>query len=323
MMEMLDQERISEIVEAAKDGHLPEPSTSAPRRRRNVRTVDFSRPTKFSADHQRRLGQATETFCQMAATRLTSELRCPVELDLLGTSQLTWSASQSRIAPRSMLSVLELEPLGTRVLLTLEQSLIVMGLECLLGGTPDQPPRDRRLSEIDWSLAKGLVESIVAPLSNAWQDLAGTQLRLVELATHEAGQMAPVSEPTYSTQIEIRVNKQSFAIGLLLPWSSVEPLDLAISGRDPDRPAGAVEVATAMQAPMSAVPVAVRAEVAHMQMAIADILKLGPGSVIEFEAKAEDGVELYADSVRLARGRPGRQGPRRAVQLTDLVEETR
>jgi flagellar motor switch protein FliM len=322
MMEMLDQERISEIVEAAKDGQLPERSASAPRRSRTVRTVDFSRPTKFTADHQRRLNQATETFCQMAATRLTSELRCPVELDLLGTSQVTWSASQSRISPRSMLSVLELESPGTRVLLTLEQSLIVMGLECLLGGTPDQPPRDRRLSEIDWSLAKGLVESIVAPLSNAWQDLAGTQLRLVELATHEAGQMAPVSEPTFGTQIEIRVNKQSFAIGLLLPWSSIEPLELDLSGRDPDRPAGAVE-ASAMQAPMSAVPVAVHAEVAHMQMAIADILKLGPGSVIEFEAKAEDGVELYADSVRLARGRPGRQGPRRAVQLTDLVEGTR
>jgi flagellar motor switch protein FliM len=318
MMEMLDQDRIAELVEAARDGQLPEPSSPAPRRGRSVRTADFSRPTKFTADHQRRLDQATETFCQMAATRLTSELRCPVELDVLDTFQLTWSASQARIAPRSQLTVLEVDPLGTRVLLTLEQSLVIMGLECLLGGAPDQPPRERRLSEIDWNLAKAFVESIVAPLSNAWHALAGPQLRVAELATHEAGQMAPVSEPTYGTQIEVKVNKQSFTIGLLVPWASIEPIELAVSGRDADDPQGAPPASTAMQSPMSAVPVTVRAEIAHTQMAIAEILKLGPGSVIEFEAKAEDGVELYADSVPLARARPGRQGPRRAVQLIDL-----
>lgn len=316
-MEMLDQDRIAELVEAAKDGQLPEPSVPAPRRGRSVRTVDFSRPTKFTADHQRRLDQATDTFCQMAATRLTSELRCPVELDVLTTFQLTWSASQGRIAPRSHRTVLELDPLGTRILLTLEQSLVIMGLECLLGGAPDQPPRERRLSEIDWNLASGLVESIVAPLSNAWQTLAETQLHVAELATHEAGQMAPASEPTYGTQIEVKVNKQSFTIGLLLPWAAIEPIELAISGRDPQIQEGAAPLTPAMQSPMSAVPVTVRAEIAHMRMAIAEILKLGPGSVIEFEAKADDGVELYADSVRLARARPGRQGPRRAVQLID------
>lgn len=318
MMEMLDQDRIAELVEAAKDGHLPEPTAPGPRRGRTVRAVDFSRPTKFTADHQRRLDQATDTFCQMAATRLTSELRCPVELDVLGTFQLTWSASQARIAPRSHRTVLELDPLGTRLLLTLEQSLVMMGLECLLGGAPDQPPRERRLSEIDWSLARGFVESIVAPLSNAWETLAGTQLHVAELSTHEAGQMAPASEPTYGTQIEVKVNKQSFTIGLLLPWAAIEPIELAISGRDPQAPEGAAPATPAMHSPMSAVPVTVRAEIAHMRMAIADILKLAPGSVIEFEVKADDGVELYADSVRLARGRPGRQGPRRAVQLIDL-----
>jgi flagellar motor switch protein FliM len=317
-MEVLEQDRIAALVEAAKEGQLPEPDSASSRRGGRVRTIDFSRPTKFGADHQRGLNRAIDTFCQTANTRLSSELRWALELEPLGTAQLTWTATQGQIPPHSLLAVLEVEPIGTRIVLTLEQSFVVVCLECMLGGAPERPTRSRRLTEIDWSLARSLLESIVSPLSLAWKELGGVTLRVIELDAHDAGQISSVSEPTFSSQIEVKINQQSYSLGLLVPWAAIEPVERVISGHaEEEREHGHAP----MQDPLGNVPVAVRAEVARVEMAVRDILALGPGSTIHFDAPAEDGVTLYADSVPLAQARAGRQGSRRAVQLSGFLEE--
>src|ERR1700756_4141539 len=123
MSEILTPDQIAALVEAAKQGQLPDSvAGGAQRRGHRLRTVDFSRPTKFTSDHQRRISRALDTFCQTAVTRLSAELRSPIELEVINTTQVTWSAAQSQL-PSGLLAVtLEADPLGTRMLLTVEQS---------------------------------------------------------------------------------------------------------------------------------------------------------------------------------------------------------
>ena len=67
MSEMLNNDQIAALVDAAKKGQLPEQTASAGNRRGpRLRTVDFSRPTKFTTDHQRRIARAIDAFCQTA-----------------------------------------------------------------------------------------------------------------------------------------------------------------------------------------------------------------------------------------------------------------
>jgi flagellar motor switch protein FliM len=321
-MSMLDADRIAELVEAAKGGQLPETPAPASRRQGRLRTVDFSRPTKFSADVQRRINRSSEIFCTTAATRLSSQLRWPVELEILNTVQLTWAATQAQVPNGSLLAVLEVAPLGTRMLLTIEQSFVLVCLECLLGGAPQRPARDRKLSEIDWALAKGLLESLVQPLALVWNELGGVDLTLGEVGPHETSQVASVSEPTFSTVIEARINQQSYSLGLLIPWASISSIEDALAGTE-QTDAGLDPHAAPTAAPMSAVPVTVRVEVASTQLRVADILALSPGSTITFDAVADDGVSVFAADTLVGRARPGRQGSRRAVQLLDHCEEGR
>ena len=51
------------------------------------------------------------------------------------------------------------------------------------------------------------------------------------------------------------------------------------------------------------------------------MLALQPGDVLRLDAPAEAGVTLFADKVPVHRAKPGRSGSRRAVQITDRVEE--
>ncbi len=106
MSEMLSADKIASLVEAAKSGDLPEAGAgSGSRRGHRLRTVDFSRPTKFTTEQQRRITRAVETFCQTANTRLSAELRIPMEFELINVVQLTWSAAQNQL-PSGTLSAL-------------------------------------------------------------------------------------------------------------------------------------------------------------------------------------------------------------------------
>jgi flagellar motor switch protein FliM len=313
----LNPDQVAALVEAAKQGQVPEQASAAPRRGHRLRTVDFSRPTKFTADHQRRIARAIDTFCQTSVTRLSTELRTAVELETINTTQATWSGAQSQLPGSSLWVTLDVQPLGTRLLLTIEQSFILMCLDCLLGGTPEKPPHERRFSEIDNMLTQRLIESMIHQLSLVWHDLAGITLSLVEIETfNDASQIAAVSEPTLVVVIESRINKHSASMALLIPWLAIDPVAERLSGKESDTPEadllGAAEIGRAV----AGVPVTLRAEVAAVELPIDEILSLRPGSVIKLGSQAEHGVTLFAENVKLARAQPGCNGPRRAVQVS-------
>jgi flagellar motor switch protein FliM len=318
MSEMLDRDKVAALVEAAKQGQLPDQGpTGTQRRGQRLRTVDFSRPTKFTSDHQRRISRAIDTFCQTSVTRLSTELRTPVEFEAINSAQATWSGAQSQLPTGSLFVTLDVQPLGTRMLFTVEQSFVLMCLDLLLGGSPDKPPRERRFSEIDTVLTQRLFESLVHQLTLVWQDLAGISLSIIDIETHnDTSQIAAVSEPTFVVVIESRINKHSASMALLIPWLAIDSVSERLSGKEAREPeaesAGAAEIGRAM----AGVPVTLRAEVAAVELPIDEILSLGPGSVIRLGAQADQGVTVFAENVKLACAQPGANGARRAIQVS-------
>jgi flagellar motor switch protein FliM len=314
----LSADQVAALVEAAKHGQLPEqPASGTHRRGHRLRTVDFSRPTKFTSEHQRKISRAIDTFCQTSVTRLSSELRTAIELETINTTQATWSAAQGQVPRESLMVTLDVQPIGTRMLFTIEQSFILMCLDCLLGGSPEKPPRERRFTEIDTRLTQRLVESMVHQMSLVWHDLAGVTLSTLEIEMHnDTSQIAAVSEPTLIVVIESRINRHSASMALLIPWMAIDPVAQRMIGKETRAPevesAGATEISRAM----ANVPVTMRAEVAAIEMPIEQILSLGPGSLINFSVQADKGITLFAENVKLARAQPGSNGPRRAIQVS-------
>jgi outer membrane receptor protein involved in Fe transport len=113
MNDFLSAAEIDALFDQANSGRPPaENSDSGPgRRTRWLRTVDFSRPSKFGIDQQRRLRRIMEVFCASAATRLSAEHRLEVELEVIDAGQFTFAnaihhgirrivaAAQDRVTP--------------------------------------------------------------------------------------------------------------------------------------------------------------------------------------------------------------------------------
>jgi flagellar motor switch protein FliM len=316
--QVLSADAIAALVDAARDGRLPEDSP-VPQRRRRMRAVDFTRPTKFTSDQERRLRRSLEAFCRTASTRLSAELRVPLELEVINASQLTWANAHAQVVPGSIDAIAEVKPLGTRLVMSAEQALVLGAIELLLGSTDISEQRERRLSDIDWALARHFFERLLSQLSVIWTDMVELELGVMQLETHlETAQMVSVSEPTLTFTLEARFNGVSSTVNLLLPWSAIAPVADRFAARDdaPDR--GAEEIRQVRRA-VGGVDVTVRAEVASIELPIEQVLALQPGDVLRLGAPAEAGVTLYADKVPVHKAKPGRSGSRRAVQVTERV----
>jgi flagellar motor switch protein FliM len=315
--QVLSADAIAALVDAAREGRLPEEAPT-PQRRRRMRAVDFTRPTKFTADQERRLRRTLEAFCRTASTRISAELRVPLEFELLTSTQLTWANAHTQVPSNSLAAIFECQPIDTRMLLVAESSLVLGAIELFLGGSiNDGGVKDRRMTDIDQALGKHFFERLLAQLTMIWTDVAGLELKLDTVDAHmETAQMVPVSEPTLSLMMEARLLGTSATLALLIPWSAIAPVADSFGAREDTRGNQNEEDRSSVRRAVGNVEMTLRAEVAAVEMPIEAVLALKEGDLLRLNAPASGGVTLYADKVPVKIARPGRSGSRRAVQVT-------
>jgi flagellar motor switch protein FliM len=323
MNDVLSNDQVAALVESARSGAVPPEEHSVPKRRPpRVREIDFSRPSKFAIDQLRRLERAHETCCRTTATRLSTELLTPVELDVLGIDQLTWSSAMNQIPQPSVCGVIECKPLGTQVLLTAELGLMLRLVERLLGSSASTKTRPRDLTEIETALVSRVFTTVIEHLSVTWAELADVtmELRTIESQLANAS-LAPPSEPTLMLTMEVGFDKTSSTMALVIPHRSVESVLGRLSASQYGDTAVDPAATEAMRVGLSAVNVEIRAEVAATQLTLDEVLALEPGQVLRFGVPAANGVRLFAGKVPAHRAQPGRNGNHRAVQVIGKLGE--
>ncbi len=319
----LSTDQIAELFEAADRGELPDADARRSARAKRVRSVDFTRPIKFTPEQIRRIKQAVDRFCQAGATTLTAELRVPVEVELIDSAQLTWWDAHLQLAKDSINATVEMQEIGTRMLWSLELQFVLTAIENLLGGGSSKPPKARRLSDVDRRLALRVVDGLVSQLATPWEDLARVPLTVGGFDTSaDDAQLASASEPTLVLVLELRLGGSSHTLTMLIPYGAIHPVEDAIMGRD-ESGDGAQDprIAQAVNAVLHDVEVTLRAAAPSVELPIEEVLALQPGDVLRLGAPVSRGVTVYADDQPVHRGAPGRNGARRAVQVLGPAEE--
>jgi flagellar motor switch protein FliM len=314
----LSEQAIENLFERASTGNLPvDSATPGVARSKWLRTVDFTRPTKFSTDQERRLRRVHEGFCRAASTRLAAEHRIPLDLEVIEISQLTWADAHALVPKAAMCASLDVQPIETNVLFGAELALLVVCIERLLGSSIDEPPGPRKLTEIDVLLVRRIFDLLVETLSATWKDMANVELELGAIDTQpESRAFTHPSEPCLVMTLEARLPQVATTMALVIPYASVEPIIGAISRRDAPETAEDVRMQELVRHGLSRVGVTMRAEVAELEMGLDEVLALKPGDTLKLGSAAEDGLVLWADDVPVHRARAGRSGARRAVQVT-------
>ncbi|MFL5883937.1 MAG: flagellar motor switch protein FliM [Thermoleophilaceae bacterium] len=290
-------------------------------RQHRVREIDFRRPTKFSREVTRRLEHSHDTFCQSASSRLSAELRTELQLGVLGTDQLPYSVLMADEVPKqSFITILKMEQLGTEIALVIDMPLAHALVGRLLGAGANSSSGavSSHLTSVEVAVARRAVNRLVDSLSTTWMDIADVTLQPVATSLSPLSvQIVPPSEPTLLLNFSAQIDSVVSIMTLIMPYRSVSALmpkfeQSAYGGTNDDG-----STSTKMHDAMGRVNVELRAEVAAVELPLADVLRMRPGDVIALERPVTRGVTLFVDEVPAYSGNPGRNGNLRAVQVRE------
>jgi flagellar motor switch protein FliM len=227
-----------------------------------VRTLDFSQPTKFTTELRRRIVRALDPFCEALGGSLAGELNAEVEVVLTDISQHAWAAAKSQLPADSIAVAVEAAEIERHMLMSVELPFVLQALECLLGGEAAQAPAERHLTEIDWVLTRGTLDAVVHQLSLAWGELGGPALARGDVDMEgDAGVHTPIGEPTLSVTLELKIDGLDSTMSLLIPWGAIEPIMERIRGGGGESRVADPQGADALHRGVAGAQVLLRAEV--------------------------------------------------------------
>lgn len=292
-------------------------------RNRYVRKMDFARPSKFNKDQLRTLQMLHESFCRRASTFLSGSVRSLVEVSVTGAEQIPYGDFVSSLPVPTFTSVLEIAPLGTNAMASIDLPLLFAMIDRMLGGPGTNASRVRELTEIEAGLASNLMERLLDELTDAWKDLVPVEFRLrgIEMNAQFA-QIVPASEPSVLIIMELSIGTATGSLSICLPYRSIETVvsDLAAHryfATGEDQP----EQRASLLANLQRVTMPVRAEVGATRMPVESVLAMQPGDVIPLGRRVDDGVRLAVGNTRAYRAVPGTDGTHVAVRIVDRVDD--
>jgi flagellar motor switch protein FliM len=313
MSEQLDETQIEALFAGERDGATKIAPPPGPRRRR-IRTVDFSRPSTFSKEQERRLRRAHEVFCRSASTAVSGEARTPVDFEVLDVRQLTFSNAVRETEGDTIYAVIRLGSGGSQIVMALERIYVLTLIERMCGGADGSPAKDRKLSEIDAVLTEGVMRGLIDQLSAVWGQWFDVPLAFEQLELDTRGvQIAPMAEPTVVVTIESWIAKNTFLLTLMLPLAAVREASATFLAREAAARAEDPVAARAMRRALGGIAVQLRARIGSVELTAGELLALSEGDIVRLGPAS--GVTLFADDVPVQRGRPGRDAGKRAIQI--------
>ena len=288
-----------------------------PTRHPRVREIDFRRPSKFNREQVRRIEVAHENFCQSASSRMSAELRTELQLAVLNTDQLPYGVVMAEEVPRhALVNLLRIDPLDSEVALIMDLPLALALVARLLGGHGAPAGQRSSLTDVELTVARRAVTSLVEALSSTWHDLADVNLELGGHAISPMSvQIVSPSEPTLLLNLSATIDGLMSIITLVIPHSAVERIMSKLEQGHYGPAQIDDQSAAAMHEAVGDVDMTLRAEVGAIELPLSEVLGLQAGDVVRLRRPVSRGVVIYAGEVPAHVGDPGRNGNVRAVQI--------
>ncbi len=323
MAETLSQSDIDALLAAAGGGvQSGAPGGAGSAMPRHVRRMDFKRPSKFNKDQLRTIQMLHEAFCRRASTYMSSVVRSLVEVSVTGAEQIPFGDYARTLPVPTFASVLEISPLGTTAMASMDMPLVFSILDRMLGGPGTMTARVRELTEIERGLSSTMMERLLKELSDAWSDLVPVDfnLRSIEMNAQFA-QIASASEPCVLIDMVISIGPAEGKLQFCLPYRAIDKIvnDLtahkyfAIGDEKEDSRDSLIDGMRQVRAP-------IKAEIGRVRVPVEVVLALKPGSVVPLGRRVGDGITLSVGNTPAYDAIPGRDGKHIAVRVVGPID---
>lgn len=324
--EVLSQNQIDSLLTAISSGSATVQSMQQ-EPQQDVRAYDFRHPSKFSREHTQTLQAVHEMFGRLLSTQLTTQMRLPVQIEVVSIDQLTYDEFMRSITNPTVVLIYRMEPLNGNFLFEFTPGTAISVIERLLGGPGRVPPKPRELTDIEQTLMSNVMNKGMASFREAWKNLL-PDLKPVLLNLETNPRFVQVSGPSDSVLVisfEMRLGESTGSMRICLPYPTVETLLPQLNRQyfitQNVRKDEAEQVSSDIRRRLDEVEVRLALILGETDITVQDLIDLQIGDVLGLRSTVDQELNVMVEQILKFRGRPGTLGRKMAAQITDIVEE--
>ncbi len=332
--ELLSQDEISALLDAAKSGeieeHLDSDEPEGINSQIQIRKYDFRGPGRIATSHRVSMQLLHGQLARNLGSAFSTVIRTLTEVECYSVEQLKYSDFLMSVSEPSCLVVLTMSPLKGLAVMEISPQLLFPVLERLLGGSGQgQAISNRAITEIEKIIIGQLLEIITEGLSEVWSKaVPDIKVQVERIETDpQYVQVVSSNETIMLVVFDVRFSQASGMISLCFPFPMVER---ALAGALIEQQFFANERSGGEYRPLiergvSRTEVDVRARFAPTVVPIRDIISLKEGDVLALDVQVVgnqivDKLQIKVGGKLRFMGKLGRCGKRRAVKITNVVE---
>jgi flagellar motor switch protein FliM len=292
MTATLTQKAIDALVRGASQGAPQDPPTEA-------QPYDFVRPLRIPRERRVALEAVLARFTQALETQLAPRLREPLDVTLGGLDQVTFSEFAQSLRTPCAAFVFPLGQGPGRGVLDLGNPVAFHLVDRLFGGTGEADVPTRPLTGLEQAAVRGVVESVLALLGDAWQGGLGIATRPLGFESNPTAlaAMEPGAD-VLVVDLAVRAGPLAGQITLGLPLAALDSFS-------PERDASRLEPqATAERAAPCRAAIAELLQQARLDFVVRlpvfrltarALSSLAPGQVLQSGCPAASAVEVHVN----------------------------
>jgi flagellar motor switch protein FliM len=289
-----------------------------------IRLYDFRQPDKLSKDQLRTLEIVHQNLARSFSFSLTASTRTVVQCSLMLLEQKRFKEYIDERPEPVVLHLVSLDPLPGRAIVELDFALAYLIVDRLLGG-PGQPmPPERAVTEIEISLMRTVVSTLLYSIREIWSGIIEVRPRLEDTTLNPSlVQIALPTDVVVLIVFEVRLLGATGTISLCIPHNVIEPIIPQLSAEIwlSQKKAGNEELAATLTQHLQAVRVPIAVSLGEARIPIADLLTLDVGDVLTLDTLVAKPLPVKVGARPKFTGVPGTLGKYLAVRIEEVLDD--
>ena len=282
---------------------------------------DFRSPYRLQDLHLRVLRSLHMKFCTGLAFILHSKLQQPVSVDIKSIDQLFYGDYLPTTNSWQSLYPMRLSEVRASGILEADSRTVIAFVARLLGATDEGEIKSRRITKLEHSVIRGIVQESIEALSTAWKSVTPLRITSDGIGSDaEIARLLPTNEIIVRIEFAITLANQSYSLKMCYPAAAIEVLLSADEVGSHPRP-GIEKEATSLviMEQLEATRIEVRSVLGTASLTTGELLDLERGDILRLDGATSTDVELLIDGKTRFWGIPGVSNGRMAVKVTHTL----
>ncbi len=279
---------------------------------------DFRRPDRIPKEQLRAIHLMHDFLARNLASSLGAYLRAYVSASLVSVEQLSFGEFLQYLPTPTCIASIGMTPLDGNSVLEINPSLAVPMLDILLGGAGDKVGGEpRELTEIEQSIAEGLLKVILHDLRETWAPVVEVAFEIEAMETQpQLMQILSANEAIVAIGFEVTLGESRGMVNFGVPSIMVKMMGQRFEQQWSTRKrSGAGKERRRMQDIARRIPVRFEARAPAARIHLHDLMALQVGDVVSLDAPIDQPSRMLVNGLEKFTGELVSVKGRRAVEI--------